>query len=372
MPPIAEIVVTQMKCIAYTHKSFLKIHKPTTKITLRWLEVDKGHVITCLNSFKNMKAPCSFGQHRKKIFRCAALHHQKVNSMKKIIVLTDFSANATCAAEIALQLSGKLNADLILFNTYIDYSTMQYYSGGGWVVDEFTEQKKNSKRRLELLAADLGSLANKLEPGAYKPAISFQLNDNSIDMNLVDMLDQNTVELVVMGARSHDQDEALYGHDTSSAINYATRPVLIVPAKTELKQIRKVVFATAFDDADLNAINYLVKLCELFNYQLDIIHILKPDDKVSAQSSKELFLKDELAKIPFKSISYHQLGGKNVIERLNELCNQAEPALLALLHHQRPFFARLFARSQTKKALVKQQTPLLIFPSKMAVCPQTV
>jgi hypothetical protein len=55
--------------------------------------------------------------------------------VKKILVLTDFSANATCAAEAGLILSGKLHTDLLLFNTYIDYATMPSYGGGGCIVD---------------------------------------------------------------------------------------------------------------------------------------------------------------------------------------------------------------------------------------------
>jgi nucleotide-binding universal stress UspA family protein len=291
---------------------------------------------------------------------------KKFTVMKTIIVLTDFSENATCAAGVALQLSTKLRTDLLLFNTYIDYSTMQYYSGGGWIVDEFTEQKKNSKQGLELLTEGLESLANALEPHSYKPTISFKFNDNSLDMNLVDMLEHNQVELIVMGARSHDHDDALYGHDTKSVINHTTRPVLIVPAKTDLEQIRKVVFATDFEEGDLTAINYLVKLCKLFDYQLDIIHVLKPNEKVSAYSAEEVVLKEKLEKMSFEGFAYHQIGGKDVIERLNELCTEAAPALLALLHHRRSFFAQLFAKSETNKALAKQQIPLLVFPTTIA------
>jgi hypothetical protein len=36
--------------------------------------------------------------------------------MKTILVLTDFSENAACAAEAGLMLSGKLHTDFLLYN----------------------------------------------------------------------------------------------------------------------------------------------------------------------------------------------------------------------------------------------------------------
>ncbi len=285
--------------------------------------------------------------------------------MKTILVLTDFSANATCAAEAALILSGKLHTDLLLFNTYINYGTRSSYGGGGWIVDEFTERKKNSKQGLELLTEGLESLSNTLEPDDRKPIISFDLNDCDLEMDVADILNQNQVELIVMGARSHGKDEVLYGYDTNSIVNHATRPVLIIPEKTDLKQIRKIIFATDFDEADLKAIHYLEKLGKLLHYQLDIIHVIKPDQKATELSAKAVAFKEQLTQLNYQGLTYQEVGGNDVITRLNHLSTETGPGLLALLHHQRSFFARLFARSETKKALAKQEIPLLIFPSKM-------
>jgi nucleotide-binding universal stress UspA family protein len=285
--------------------------------------------------------------------------------MKKILVLTDFSANATSAAEAALILSGKLHTDLLLFNSYIDYATKSSYGGAGWIVDEFTERKKKSKQSLELLMDGLESLSNELEPETRKPAIDYDFNDCNLEMDVADLLSQNKIELIVMGARSHNQDDALYGDDTNSIVDHATRPVLIVPAKTDLKQIRKVLFATDFDEGDFKAIHYLMKLGKLFHYLLEIIHVIKPDEEEAGQSSRALAFKEQLAQLKYQGLSYHEVNGKDVVSRLNYLSTETGAGMLALVHHQRSFFARVFAHSETKKALAKQKLPLLVFPSKM-------
>ena len=286
-------------------------------------------------------------------------------AMKKILVLTDFSANATCAAEAALVLSGKLHTDLLLFNTYVDYATMPSYGGGAWKVNEITDRQKKSVQGLKLLMEGLESLSNELEPDDLKPVVDFDLSDCNLEIDVADILNNNEVELIVMGARSHEPREALYGEDTNSIINHAIRPVLIVPAKTDLKQIRKIIFATAFEEADFKAIHYLVKLGKLFHYQLEIIHVVKPDQKSLEESPEALVFKLQLAQLNYQGLSYHEVEGKNVIERLNYLSTETGPAILALLHHQRSFFGRLFAHSETKRALATQKVPLLVFPSRM-------
>lgn len=45
------------------------------------------------------------------------------------LILTEFSKNADKAAEAALMFTETLHADLLLFNTYIDYVIMRYDSG---------------------------------------------------------------------------------------------------------------------------------------------------------------------------------------------------------------------------------------------------
>ncbi|CAN5293172.1 hypothetical protein BH09BAC6_BH09BAC6_22030 [soil metagenome] len=285
--------------------------------------------------------------------------------MKTILVLTDFSENATCAAKAGLNLCEKLHTDLILFNTYINYATMGAYGGGGWIVDEFTGRKKNSKQGLELLSKDLEILNNELEAGGYKPVISFDLNDCDLQMDVADILSQNDIELIVMGARSHPKDEALYGADTTSIVNHANCPVLIIPAKTDLKQLQKMIFATDFDEAEWKAIHYLVKLGKLFRYQLEIVHVIKPDQKANGQNGKAAAFKEQLAQLNYPGLTCKELEGSDVINTLNDVCSATGPNLLALMHHQRSFFARLFAHSETKKALAEQHVPMMVFPEKM-------
>ncbi|MGZ3755518.1 MAG: universal stress protein [Mucilaginibacter sp.] len=287
--------------------------------------------------------------------------------MKTILIMTDFSPNATCAAEAGLLLSGKLRADILLFHTYIDYSMVVAYSGAGWAVEEFTERQRKSQSSLRMLMEGLESLTDQLDPADYKPEISLQTDDSNLGMDLEDILNQNEVEMIVIGARSHPADDILYGADTGAVIKKATCPVLVVPAKTDLRHLRKVTFATDFDPKDCQVINYLVKLCQLFRYQLQIVHVVKPGKNDASPGAKEIAFKAQLSNINYKGLTYHEVSGVDVASRLNRLLTETGSGMLAMLHHQTSFFAGLFKHAVTPKVLANQKTALLVFPSKMVL-----
>lgn len=282
--------------------------------------------------------------------------------MKNILVLTDFSGNATAAAEAALTIAGKMHADILLFNTYINYQSITSYGGGGWIVDEFTERKHKSKVGLETLTEGLESLSYQLDPGDRQPAINSESDDSDLGLNVAGLIKNRNVEMVVMGARSGDKDSSMFGADTNAVIEYSTRPVLIVPWGTNIKKLHKIILATDFEDADMRAIHYLAKLGNLLHCGLEIIHVRSSESH--CDKNKKAF-EQQLSDLQYTGLKYHEVNGKEVVNRLNRLVKDEVGSMLAMVHIQNSFFIRLFQHSMVKKALSHQNTPLLVFPSKM-------
>jgi nucleotide-binding universal stress UspA family protein len=287
----------------------------------------------------------------------------KMLNMKSIIVLTDFSANAACAAETALILAGKLRADILLYNTCIAYETTPLFAGGTLVDEVFLTNQLNSKIGLEYLAKRLKLLSFHLRAADYKPAIAIQSDASDLVLDAANIISQNNVELVVMGAHSDIADDFMPGEDTYTIIKNSPHPVLVIPADTDIAAIHKVIFATDFDEADINAIHYLVKLCKLFNYQLEIIHIAQTIIQ-QVEGAKEHAFKKQLARLKYPGLTYQKVNGEEVVDTLNYLIEQSGPAILSMLHQSHSFLARVFEHSETKTALSKQKIPLLVFPSK--------
>src|SRR5581483_10371334 len=278
-------------------------------------------------------------------------------------VLTDFSKNAEAAAEAGLQIAGKLHTDLLIFHTYINYQTIASYGGGGWTVDEFTERKHQNRIGLESLMEGLESLSAQLDADDRKPAINSESDDNDLGLDVAGLIHRKNVEMVVMGARSGKSDDVGFGADTNAVIEHSTRPVLITPENMDLRKIHRVLFATDFEENDLKAVHYMARLAKLFHYKLEIIHVCDPNAK--GCDEKEQSFKYHLNQLHFTGLYYHDINGKDVIQRLHRFVSDEPGTILAMVHVQNSFLVRLFQHSMVRKVLAYQNTPLLIFPSKM-------
>lgn len=283
--------------------------------------------------------------------------------MKNVLVLTDFSQNSYSAAEAGLLLAGKLHTDLLLFHTYINYQTITSYGGGGWIVDEFTERKRQDRTGLQAMTAGLESISGQLDPEDRKPAIYSESNDSDLGLDVADLIHRKNVELVVMGARSDAPEDIGFGADTNAVLEYTTRPVLITPAGTNLRKIHKILFATDFEEGDVEAVHYMARLTKLFHWKLEIVHVC--DSGHNPCNSQEAGFKNQLEKLDITGLNFREINGKDVVKRIHRFLSGESATILAMVHVHNSFLVRLFQHSLVRKALVNQETPLLIFPSKM-------
>lgn len=286
--------------------------------------------------------------------------------MKTNLILTDFSGNATNAATFGTYLSSKLHSNVLLFNTYLKFSEALSYAGGPWVVDDVARWKNQSKSQLKDLAHELEDLIAETETEDRMPSINYETEEGNLSNNVEDIINKKNIELVVMGARTGTTiDHVFYGSDTVSVIHQSKRPVFIIPAECHLKNITNVVFATDFEEADKKALQYLVELGQVFHFELEIIHVTHPGKKKSGKSEEEIAFLSQLSELKYPGITFKEIGGKDVVSRLNRLCSGKSSELLAMVHYQYSPLMRILHQSTTEKALTNQKIPLLVFPSGM-------
>ncbi|ASU35331.1 universal stress protein [Mucilaginibacter xinganensis] len=285
--------------------------------------------------------------------------------MKNILVLTDLSENAAHAAELSVIFGGKLNANLLLYHTFLGAVVIPNYEGGPLASNASIELEAESRAHLDKLAGYLQPFIDKLDKYGYKPVISCQLGEGSLGGNVLSLIETKNVEIIVMGARSGSSlEHILLGSDTNAVMQKATCPVLVVPMESNLQKLTKVVFATDFEAEDIVAIQYLVNLAKLFDFELEIVHVALPGKNNEYKKDLQFSLKAEVSKLTYSHIVYKNVRGNNVIKRLNRLCEETDAGILALSHHQHSFFGRLLQKSTTKEALSLQKIPLLVFPLK--------
>lgn len=283
--------------------------------------------------------------------------------MKKILVLTDFSENAKKAVETAAFFAGKLHAGLLLLNTNDAIPAIPYYPGVLMPVEGVFWQEEREKN-MESLVKELKKVVTKLNPYRRKPPVRTLLREGELAANVAKVIGKENIEMIVMGAPSGNSiDHILFGSDISSVIDHSTCPVLIINPSTGISKVDRVMFATDFNEADILVIEYLIKLGELFEYQLEIVHVtLYGDHALPKDNSVKVFI-EQLASTQYPNVIFHDIRGKNLLVRLDKICEEREPDILAFVHPKHSIFKRMLKEGNVKKAISHQKLPLFIFPS---------
>ncbi|MBB5396836.1 universal stress protein [Mucilaginibacter sp. AK015] len=275
--------------------------------------------------------------------------------MKKLLVLTDFSANAAHAESAALRLSSKMSADLVLYHTF-SYVPMALSNIEGPLVtpdmyyaDSMENLQKGANRLNELCATIAGC----------KTHIECKTGDGGLAENVRELTAGNEMSMVIMGGRTGGTiDHLLTGSDTAAVIRKSRKPVCIIPSAAQLGIPKKVVFATNFEMSDLPAVDFLLDLGKDLDFELQIVHILRPGEAATAIGAEMAFRKFLL----HRGLTCKQVFREAVQPALQHYCADEKVDLLALSHQHHSLVARLFGHSESKAVIAQQQLPVIIFP----------
>jgi len=286
--------------------------------------------------------------------------------MKNILVLTDFSKNAAHAAEVAVNVAAHLNANLLLFHSFVVDPALPYTENGPWLNEVYTLQTQEAKRKLEGLKEHLAFFIEQVPASYHKPAIKVLAATDSLGTQVRELGQQKNLEMIVMGARSQGAFEHfLFGSETSTVIDKSNVPVLIVPLDADLRHINKIVYASDIDRNDSAAISYLTEFAGAFRAKLEIAHIEPFGEDEHEKTSDESALVEELVQLKRGDITYQKVRGKDVVQRLERFCTDEKADILAILHHTQSFFRRVLQQSNTREVLHDRQLPVLVLPSGM-------
>jgi nucleotide-binding universal stress UspA family protein len=280
--------------------------------------------------------------------------------MKTILVLTDLSKNAAHAAESAAWFAEQLHTGLVLWHCHPKIPVMPGYAGGAAIAGAIAGPVEG-KEALQQALVELEDYMIGTD-GKYKPQLSANYCEGSLQEELRSEISEQTFELIAIGASTDcAADHIFFGSDTWKVIETANCPVLIVPLNTRLDQLNKVVFATDFEPGDLKAIMYLEALSNALDFRIEIVHVAVNGNMDEAMAKKATAFNGKLANLK-RPVTYKEIRGKEVVGRLNRISKQTGADMLAMTHHQYSFFKRLFSDSIAKRELAHQRIPLLIFP----------
>lgn len=273
--------------------------------------------------------------------------------MKKIIVPIDFSDCSTNALNNAALIANALHMELVIchalmapsgFASEIPISTVDM---GLAAIEE--EAKKDIQKIIE------NSEQVQKVPHHYE--VQYGALSSYLE-KLISELDD--VALVIMGTHGAEGlQKMLLGSNAFHIMRNLNCPVIALPEKSDLKQMKHLAFAIECDDIPSHdIITMVVSLTKAFFGELHLIHIDNNEVYEKRQLEVARSLEKYLRGITHK---FHFKQDENVNEGLMEFTKEENIDLLMMVAKHRPLLERLKHKSHTKKMMLDIPIPLMVF-----------
>ena len=276
-------------------------------------------------------------------------------SMKTILYATDCSKHDIDILQYAHELCNKLKASLILLHVYsippIQFSTIRPRK---YLSTHAHDEQLNILKEYT---------TKHIKQNAIKTQIRFEVTENiSVSDGILSSIKEVSPDLLLVGMKDdHTAREMFSGSIAKALLEKVNCPLLIVPNMQNFKSIKKIVYATDFEEDDILAIQRLVEIAQPLNAEINIVHIATKDEY--AGKDRMEWLKEMLQeKVVYQNITFQMVYQDTVYDGLRSYINSNNADVVALLEREENgFFKRLFHKDLTKKIESNITIPMLSF-----------
>lgn len=266
--------------------------------------------------------------------------------MKRILVPTDFSANATKAVDYAVELAKVLQSEVLLFHAVPPGETNQAVAA---IEEKLDMMVKAINEKEGILAA-------------------YEITEGLTIEALSHVIKTEKISLVVMGTVGNTAiKEKLFGSYTASMLAKNIVPVLAVPLLASWKKPEKILLAmNNFDEGQeqLPNIFSLAIACGA-TLQLAIFTDLDDDfveDYKEHETKILAFHKKLKEQYPALALEAAHLAGRDFKQSIENWIEKNHLDMLVMLTHKRGVIEGLFNHSITQKLSYYVNIPLLGIP----------
>ena len=256
------------------------------------------------------------------------IHHNNMEKMKNLLVLTDFSSHAKHAAEYAYALAKKIDADIILCNAVIVPAEMPQAGLVVWPMEESAVLEEGSESELEKLKEHLRETDQSHDK---KPQIGIVNQSGYLQDVVAGLVADELINLVVMGTHGDGFGSFLLGNHTRNMIESLQIPLLLIPSKTRIAPFKNIYFASDLSDphGDSAFLKQLIPLARAFKAEIFIAHISTPETVGSdiSEKTKEMVL-DFSSDLGYPGIHFIRINEGKAIDGLDKLMARVPMDLL--------------------------------------------
>lgn len=264
----------------------------------------------------------------------------------KIIIPIDFSDNSFNALNFAISLANKREGEIILVH----------------VIETVLDVASQGALAMESLHRDAETHMKKTVEKYQSNDLKFTtiIKEGTASISVAKIAKEIEATLIVMGTQGMSGIKtSLIGSTTINLIKESFTPVLVVPAKSNASEIRKVALALEFSKHEEKFIDWVVGMSKRWERGLEFVHVQTANDFEEELKTKTLedFIATHHPGLPVK---IHTFYAKTPVEGLDQFLEENENVILVMCHEHKNLWEQVLSDSQTHQMLFHSRVPLLI------------
>ncbi|MBO9657884.1 MAG: universal stress protein [Chitinophagaceae bacterium] len=269
--------------------------------------------------------------------------------MKKIIVATDFSAEADNALQYTAAAAAEQQYELVLFHLHnMSIHAMNARISGEALYELITAQSNQLNETATFISS------------AYKIPVVAHFATGNFFEELNKCIAGYNADLVVMGMAGKYLEQDLLGDTTTAAIHRLKTPILAIPLEAKYKGIKQILFA-----ADIvrgihkHILDQVKTVAADFGSTVEVFHVREKIDELISTNTETEKISEAMSGISY----YHKnIESKRVIDAIREEIVQSNADLLVMVPYKYGFWNSLVHRSKTRMMASGNNVPLLSIP----------
>jgi len=276
-----------------------------------------------------------------------------MKTLKRILLLTDFSDVADHATDYAKLVAGNTKAEvdiLHIINTPVDWSKLPLEKEK--LYPEVKAEIGDARARLSEMVMKL----SKLDIQAVESLV-FNMGVEDIPRHI----DNEKYDLIIMGSHGTRGIKPFrIGSNAQSVIRKADVPVLVVKASPEKESINRIVMATTFDEDQRSFYKQVTKYASDLKAEIDLLYVNTPyhfKETEEIENMQAFFCEG----YPVKVCRKHHVDAYNEERGIQYFMEHTDADLFTIAKANKSKLSGLFSSSLSEAVINHFDIPVLVF-----------
>ncbi|MDH5475788.1 MAG: universal stress protein [Cyclobacteriaceae bacterium] len=277
--------------------------------------------------------------------------------MKKILIPTDFTSNATNAMDFAFEIAKENNAKLYLLHV-VEYPAGATVDPIGVSIvqsadiDLVEELTKSARKKLNIVKDNYQNAG---------VAVDISVDLGNPYLSIIEKVKDEEIDMIIMGTNGASGfKEFIVGSNAERVVRYADCPVMTIKEPINIQDVKNIVFASDFNHFSDELVMHLKKLQKTFDAQLHFVRVNTPNNFEKDRVSKKL-IERTLQQHDFTNYTSTIYNDVYEEEGLIHFAQDIEADMIAMATHGRTGISHLISGSIAEDVVNHAKRPVWTF-----------